>query len=165
MVYLYKCPICAFRAMDCTKECGSDNFISTAFLSVSPSIGHLAETTSLKMSYVHLPEEEGGTVSCTTAEIHTIQSLLKRKVLERSYLLDLMHVFDVFRGVDLNYWMTGFWVSILKVIRSTWKKRQKFCQVFNIHTVNKHTDLHFRKFAPDLIWLWPVLGWTTCFLQ
>lgn len=35
MVYLYKCPICAFRAMDCTKECGSDNFISTAFLSVS----------------------------------------------------------------------------------------------------------------------------------
>lgn len=123
MVYLYKCPICAFRAMDCTKECGSDHFISTAFLSLSPSIGHLTETTSLKMSYVHLPEEEGGTVSCTTAEIHTIQPSFKRKVLERTHLLDQMHVFDVFHSVDLSYWMAGFWVIILKVIRSTWKKK------------------------------------------
>lgn len=62
------------------------------------------------MSYVHLPEEEGGIVSCTTAESHTIQSLLKRKVLERSYLLDLMHVFDVFswcRPQLLDDWFLG----------------------------------------------------------
>lgn len=125
MVYLYKCPICAFRAMDCTKGCGSDNFISTAFLSVSPSIGHLTETTLLKMSYIHLPEEEGCTASCTTAKIHTVQPLFKMVMLERSHLLDQMRVFDVFRCVDFSYWITGFWVIIFKVIHSTWKKRHK----------------------------------------
>ena len=34
MVYLYKCPFCVFGEMDSTKGCGSDVFISTAFLSV-----------------------------------------------------------------------------------------------------------------------------------
>lgn len=51
MVYLYKCPFCVFGEMDSTKGCGSDDFISTAFLSVSPSINHLTEAMSLKMSY------------------------------------------------------------------------------------------------------------------
>lgn len=123
MVYLYKCPIVAFRATDRTKGYGSDDFISTAFLSVSSSIGHLTETTSLKMSYVHLPEEEGGTASCTTAKIHTIQSSFKKKVFERSHLLDQMHVFDVFWCVDFSFWITGFWFVVFKVICSTWKKK------------------------------------------
>lgn len=94
-IYLYKCPICAFRAMGRTKGCGSDDFIRTAFLSVSPSIGHSTETTSLKISDVHLPEGEGGTAFRTTARIHPIQPLFKRKVHERSHLLDQKHVFDV----------------------------------------------------------------------
>lgn len=54
MVYLYKCPFCVFGEMDRTKGCGSDDFISTAFLSVSPSINHLTEAMSLKMFYRHL---------------------------------------------------------------------------------------------------------------
>lgn len=119
MVYLYKCPICAFRAMDRTKGCGSGDFISTAFLSVCPSIGHLTET-SLKMSYVHHPGEEGGKACCTTAKIHTIQPLFKEKVLERNHLLDQIHVFDVFRCVDFSHWITGSLSS-----RSTCKKKKK----------------------------------------
>lgn len=55
MVYLYKCPICAFREMDRDKRCGSGDFISTAFLSLSP----LTETMSLNMPHVHLPEGDG----------------------------------------------------------------------------------------------------------
>lgn len=53
MVYLYKCPFCVFGEMDSTKGCGSDDFISTAFLPVSPSISLLTEAMSLKMSYRH----------------------------------------------------------------------------------------------------------------
>ncbi len=53
MVYLYKCPFCVFGEMDSTKGCGSDDFISAAFLSVSPSISRLTEAMSLKMSYRH----------------------------------------------------------------------------------------------------------------
>lgn len=149
MVYLYKCPICAFRAMDRTKGCGSDNFIGRAFLSVSPSIGHLTET-SLKMPYVHLPEREGGTAACTTTRIHTILPLFKKKVLERSHLLDQMHVFGAFRCVELSYWIIGFWVIIFSN-HSTWKKDIKlFRQVFNMHTVHKFTDLHLHS-ASDLV--------------
>lgn len=50
-VYLYKCPFCVFGGMDSTKGCGSDDFISTAFLPVSPSISRLTEAMSLKMSH------------------------------------------------------------------------------------------------------------------
>lgn len=53
MVYLYKCPFCVFGEMDGTKGCGSDDFISTEFLCMSPSISHLTEAMSLKMSYRH----------------------------------------------------------------------------------------------------------------
>lgn len=59
MVYLYKCPICAFREMDHDKRCGSEDFISAAFLSVSP----LTETMSLNTPHVHLSEEYGRTAS------------------------------------------------------------------------------------------------------
>lgn len=44
-----KCPFCVFGEMDSTKRCGSDNFIGSAFLSASPSIGRLTEAMSLKM--------------------------------------------------------------------------------------------------------------------
>lgn len=57
MVYLYKCPFCVFGEMDSTKGCGSDDFISTAFLSVSSSISRLTEAMSLKMSYRHFHTE------------------------------------------------------------------------------------------------------------
>lgn len=53
MVYLYKCPFCVFGEMDSTKGCGSDDFISTEFLPVSPSISCLTEAMSLKMSPRH----------------------------------------------------------------------------------------------------------------
>lgn len=51
MVYLYKCPFCVFGEMDSTKGCGSDDFISAAFLPVSPSISRLTEAASLNVSY------------------------------------------------------------------------------------------------------------------
>lgn len=52
-------PSVPFREMDRDKRCGSDDFISAAFLSVSP----LTETMSLNMPHVDLSEEDGRTAS------------------------------------------------------------------------------------------------------
>lgn len=68
MVYLYKCPFCVFGEMDSTKGCGSDDFISTAFLSVSPSISRLTEAMSLKMSYSHFYMEFSQKKDAETAD-------------------------------------------------------------------------------------------------
>lgn len=57
MVYLYKCPSCVFGEMDLAKGCGSGDFISAAFLHVSPSIRRLTEAMSLKVSYRRLHTE------------------------------------------------------------------------------------------------------------
>lgn len=55
MVYLYKCPFCVFGEMDSTKGCGSDDFISTAFLSVvfdqSFDRGNVTHTVSPTLLY------------------------------------------------------------------------------------------------------------------
>lgn len=68
MVYLYKCLFCVFGEMDSTKGCGSDDFISTAFLSVSPSISRLTEAMSLKMSYRHFRMEFSEKKDAETAD-------------------------------------------------------------------------------------------------
>lgn len=68
MVYLYKCPFCVFGEMNDTKGCGSDDFISTAFLSMSPSISHLTEAMSLKMSYRHFRIELCGKKDAESAD-------------------------------------------------------------------------------------------------
>lgn len=78
--------------MDRDKRCGSDDFISAAFLSVSP----LTETMSLNMPHVDLSEEDGRTASWSMAKIYTIKLRFNKKVVEKSHLLDQLHIFDAF---------------------------------------------------------------------